>query len=173
MTNPIQPGLCEHSVCPENLSASLRWPYDRDLYPVIDHTMMVHEWAHAFQINKTTLSSQALDLRVMLDTLGQQLNLSASVKGMIEDWLRYFQDSWVDFHHLQLLSFHNNADKEVTDRCSAADPAILLPVVSGALNMCCKAITFVRVQLTLDFTPLVNVLPGPTVLHSTFYIKLP
>jgi hypothetical protein len=117
---------------------------------------------------------QALNLSVMLDVLGQQLNLSASVKGMIKEWLQYFQDSWVDFHHLQLLNFHSNAGEEVNYTCSAADPTILLPVINGALNMCHKAIKFVRVQLTLDFTLLVNVVqPGPPVLCSTFYIELP
>jgi hypothetical protein len=116
-----------------------------NLYPVVNHTMMVHEWAHAFQINKTALSLQALDLPVMLDVLGQQLNLSASIEGMIEEWLWYFQDSWVDFHHLQQLSFHNNAGKEVNNTCLAADPAIILLVVIGALNTCRKAIKFVRV----------------------------
>ncbi len=55
-----------------------------NLYPVIDTTMLVHERAHAFQINKTALLLQALDLCVMLDALGAQLNLSASVEGMIE-----------------------------------------------------------------------------------------
>ncbi len=54
-------------------------------YPAVDHTMMIHERAHAFQINKTALSLQALDPHVMLDMLGQQLNLSASVEGMIEE----------------------------------------------------------------------------------------
>ena len=56
-----------------------------NLYPVIDTTMLVHKRAHAFQINKTALSPQALKLRVMLDALGAQLNLSASVKGMINE----------------------------------------------------------------------------------------
>jgi hypothetical protein len=136
--------------------------------------MMVHKRVYAFQINKTALSSQALNLHLMLDALGQQLNLNASVEGMIKEWLWYFQDSWVDFHHLQLLSFHIDAGKEVNDTYSAADPTILLPLINGALNMCRKAIKLVRVQLTLDFTPLVNfVLPGPTVLRSTFYIELP
>ncbi len=68
-----------------------------NLYPVVDTTMLVHERAHAFQINKTALSLQALDIRVMLDALGAQLNLCASVKGMIEEWLFFFQDSWFDF----------------------------------------------------------------------------
>ncbi len=62
----------------------------------------------------------------------------------------------------------------MNDTCLAADTAILLPVINGALNMRHKAIKFVRIQLTLDFTPLVNAVPlGPTVLCSTFYIKLP
>ncbi len=68
--------------------------------------MMVHERAYAFQINKTALTSQALNLRIMLDVLGAQLNLSASVKGMIKE-RRFFQDSWFDFQLLQILSFHN------------------------------------------------------------------
>jgi hypothetical protein len=145
-----------------------------NLYTVVNRMMMVHEWAHAFQINKTALSLQALDLHVMLDTLGQQLNLSASVEGMIKERLHYFQDRWVDFHHLQLLSFYSNDGKEVNGRCSATNPAILLPVVNDALNTCRKAIKFVHVQLTLDFTPLVIVVPpGPTVLCLTFYIELP
>ena len=46
--------------------------------------------AHAFHINKTALSSQNIDLRVQLDALGHQLNLSATVDGVINDWLRYF-----------------------------------------------------------------------------------
>ena len=68
-----------------------------NLYPVVDTTMLVHEHAHAFQINKTALLLQALKLRVMLDALGAQLNLSASVEGMIEEWLWFFQDSWFNF----------------------------------------------------------------------------
>jgi hypothetical protein len=51
-----------------------------NLYPFIDTAMLVHERAHAFQINKTALSLQALELRVMLDALGAQLNLSACVR---------------------------------------------------------------------------------------------
>ena len=103
-----------------------------NLYPVVDTTMQVHERAHAFQINKTALASQAIELRVMLDALGAQLNLSASVEGMIEEWLRLFQDSWFDFSLLQILSFHNDAGGQVNDTTTAADPAILLPLKEQA-----------------------------------------
>ena len=62
-----------------------------NLYPIVDRTMSVQERAHAFQINKTALLFLALDLHVMLDALGAQLDLSASVEGMIEEWLGCFR----------------------------------------------------------------------------------
>ncbi len=67
-----------------------------DLYPVIDQTMATHEQAHAFHINNTALSLQNIDLQVQLDALGHQLNLSATVDGVINNWLRYFYD-WLCF----------------------------------------------------------------------------
>jgi hypothetical protein len=145
-----------------------------NLYPVVDTTMLVHERAHAFQINKTALSLQALDQRVMLDAFGAQLNLSASVKGMIKEWLWFFQDSWFDFSLLQILSFHNNAGGQVNDTTMVTNPAILLPLQDGPVNDCRKAIKFVQVQLNLNYAVLANVNPpGPTVLRATYYIKLP
>jgi hypothetical protein len=145
-----------------------------NLYPIIVHTMMVHKRAHAFQINKTAFTLQALDLRILLNALGAQLNLSASVKGMIEEWLWFFQDSWFDFQRLQILSLHNDAGGQVNNTTTAAKPVILLPVIYGALNMCCKAIKFVRVQLNLDYCGLANSnLPGPTILCAMYYNKLP
>ncbi len=114
-----------------------------NLYPVVDTMMLVHECTHAFQINKTALLLQALNLRVMLDALGAQLNLNASVKGMIEEWLWISQDSWFDFSLLQILSFHNNAGGQVNDTMTVANPAIFLPLQDGPINHCCKAIKFV------------------------------
>jgi hypothetical protein len=61
-----------------------------NLYPVINQNMATHEHAHAFHINQTALSLQNIDLHVQLDALGHQLNLSATVKGVINNWLRYF-----------------------------------------------------------------------------------
>jgi hypothetical protein len=120
-----------------------------NLYPVIDTTMLVHERAHAFQINKTALLLQTLNLCVMLDALGAQLNLSVSVEGMIVEWLWFFQDSWFDFSLLRILSFHNNAGGQVNNTTTVADPLILLPLQDESINDCCKAIKFVRVQLNL------------------------
>ncbi len=79
----------------------------------------------------------------MLDALGAQLNLSTSVKGMIEEWLWFFQDSWFNFSLLQILSFHNNAGGQVNDTTMAADPAILLPLQDGSITDCRKPIKFI------------------------------
>ena len=114
-----------------------------NLYPVANTTMLVHERARAFQINKTALSLQALKLHVMLDALGAQLNLSASIEGMIEEWLWFFQDSWFNFSILQILSLHNNAGGQGNDTTMTADPAILLPLQDGPIIDCRKAIKFV------------------------------
>jgi len=144
------------------------------LYPVVDSTMKPPEHAHTFQSNKTALAAPGIDRRLMLDILGAQLNLSAIVNGVLGYWTRHFQRAWCNFANLTILSFHNDTGNQMNDT-TAADSAILLPVVNGPVTDCCKKnIWFVRVQLNLDFASLViSDPPGVTVLHITFYIELP
>jgi len=145
-----------------------------NLYPIIDTSMATHERAHAYHINKTALSSQNIDLQVQLDALGHQLNLSATVEGVINDWLRYFYDRWCDFSELQILSFHNTKGDEVIDTTDATDSAILLPVIDGAYVTCRKNVKFVRIQLSVNFVDLVTAMnPGPTTLLIEYFIELP
>ena len=145
------------------------------LYPVVDQSMLPHERAHAFHYNKTALAAQNIDLRLQLDALGTQLNLIATVDGTINDWLRFFYDSWFDFSMLTILSFHNAKGDIMTTTTDATDPSVLLPVVDGALANCRKKdVKFVRVQLTVDFTSLVHVTTaGATTLRTEYYIELP
>jgi len=136
--------------------------------------MATHECAHAYHINKTALSSQNIHLRVHLYALGHQLNLSATVEGVINDWLRYFYDRWCDFQTVQILSFHNFKGDEVTDSTDAADPTILLPVVDGALPTCRNHVKVIRVQVSVNFVDLVTTMnPGPTILRIEYFIELP
>ena len=145
-----------------------------NLYLIVNATMMVQECAHTFQINKAALLSLALDLRTMLDALGAQLDLSASIEGMIEEWLWLFQDGWFDFTALQILSFHGDAGLQVNDTTEDANPAVLLPLVNGNLTTCCKAFKYVRFQQSLSYRGLASPnLTGPTVLRATYYIELP
>ena len=108
-----------------------------NLYPVIDQGMPPHEQAHAFHINVTTLSSQSIDLRAQLDALSRQRNLSATVDGVIQDWLCHFYDRWSDSSRLAILSFHNTKGMQAAvDTMDPADTAILLPIVDGAVTDC-------------------------------------
>jgi hypothetical protein len=145
------------------------------LYPVVNWTMKPPERAHAFQINKTALAAPGIDRRVMLDTLGAQLNLSAIVDGVLGDWTHHFQCAWCNFNNLTILLFHNNAGAQVNNTTTAADSAILLPVIDGPVTDCRKRnIRFVRVQLNLDFASLVTLdPPGVTFVRVKFYIELP
>jgi len=81
--------------------------YTVNLYTVMDETMEVHEHTHAFHVNKAALASQTINPRLQLDALGNQLNLAATVDGVIHDWLRYYQDNWYNFNLLKILSFHD------------------------------------------------------------------
>jgi hypothetical protein len=57
----------------------------------------------------------------------------------------------------------------------AANTAILLPVIDGAIANCCRPnVKFVRVQISLDFRALANVdPPGLTTLRVVYYVELP
>ena len=63
----------------------------------------------------------------------------------------------------------------MTTTTDATDPSVLLPVVDGALANCRKKdVKFVRVQLMIDYAPLVNANPlGAMVLRTEYYIELP
>ncbi len=109
-------------------------PYTISLYPVVDQSMLPHEQAHAFHYNKTALAAQNLDLWLQLDALGTQLNLIVMVDGTINDWFRFFYNSWFDFSKLTILSFHNMKGDIMITTTEAADPAVLLPVIDGILT---------------------------------------
>ena len=61
-----------------------------NLFPVVDETMEVHERAYTFHVNKAALAPQTITPCLQIDALGNQLNLPATVDGVIHDWLRYF-----------------------------------------------------------------------------------
>jgi hypothetical protein len=108
-----------------------------NLYPVIDPSMQPHKRTHAFHINKTALSSQTIDLQIQLDTLGHQLNLSATGNGVIHDWFRHYNDRWFDFSQLVILSFHDKKGNQVNNTAIVGNLSVLLPVVDGAIANCC------------------------------------
>ena len=65
------------------------------LYPKITPAMPVHECTHAFQVNKAALKDLPTDLRLVTDAFGAQLNASSTVKGILSNWQRYFNEHWM------------------------------------------------------------------------------
>jgi hypothetical protein len=145
------------------------------LYLVVHLTMKTPERAHAFQMNKTALAMPGIDRRMMLHSLGAQLNLSAIIDSVLGNWNHHFRRNWCNCANLTILSFHNNAGAQVNNTTTATDSAVLLPVINGAVTTCRKQhIRFVCVQMNLDFASLVTLNPpGVTVLRVEFYIELP
>jgi hypothetical protein len=100
--------------------------------------MEVHERAHAYHVNKAALAAQTIPIQLQLDALGNQLNLAATMDGVLQEWTRYFQDHWSGFRHLKVLSFHDTKGDMMSNTTNATDPARLLPVQDGNVADCCK-----------------------------------
>jgi hypothetical protein len=175
MPDPPAAGDMGTPLAPRALVAVRVGAFTIILYPIVNQSMLPHERAHAFHYNKTKLAAQNINLRLQLDALGTQLNLIATVDGTINDWFRFFYDSWFDFFKLTILSFHNTKGDIMATTTDAADPSVLLPIVNGVLATCRKKdVKFVRIQLVLNYASLVNVdPPGATVLRTEYYIELP
>ncbi len=138
--------------------------------------MQIWERAHAYQINKTTLTNLPTNLKLIIDAFGAQLNASLMKEGIISDFKRHFSNNWMCFQNLTILSFHDSAGDIVNNTTSPGDPQILLPIQDGHLAHCRSGgVRFVRVQCVLDFASLVTAVPYPTsmILHVLYYIELP
>jgi hypothetical protein len=97
------------------------------------------------------------------------------VGGLTYGWHGLFDAAWYNFCNLVFVSFHNSTGNKIKKTTMAANPAILLPVVNGAVNAClARDVHFVRITCTVNFTGLVMIPnPGPSFFSLGFYIKLP
>ena len=145
------------------------------VYPVIDSAMPIYERAHAFQVIKNATENLPVDMRLILDAVGTQLNCSAIVDGLLYDWRAMFDDAWFDFANLSIVSFHDSAGAQINNTTVAGNPGLLLPVQDGPIAACRQQdVRFVRVSCTIDFAPLFTIAnPGPTILRVGYYIELP
>jgi hypothetical protein len=103
------------------------------LYPKITPLMPVHKRAHAFQVNKSALKDLPTNLWLVIDAFGAQLNASLTVEGILSDWCWYFQERWMNFSHLMIMSFHNSRGDPIDDTTVAGNAQVLMPVKDDAL----------------------------------------
>jgi hypothetical protein len=104
------------------------------------------------------------------------LNASSTTEGIVSDFKRFFNDRWMSFDNLTILSFHDAAGNIINGPTVPGNSQILLPVQDEALGNCrSQGVKFVRVQCVLDFAPLITAAPYPisTILHVSYYIELP
>ncbi len=143
------------------------------MYPKVEPTMPIYELAHAYQVVKSTHESLPVDMRLILEAIGMQLNYNPIVDGTMFDFRSLFNEAWFDFSNLVIQSFHNSAGAVINNTMVANNPSVLLPVINGPLNTCChQDVCYVRVSCTIGYARLITV-PGPTMLRVDFYIKLP
>ena len=142
-----------------------------NLYPVLDATMTAAERAHGFHVNKSNLTAAPLAPPQMLNAMGQQTGQSAVVEGAIAGLLRHFQDHWMNFRNLTIISWHDSTGTVINNTTVGGDPSILLPIQNGALANCRQPdVKFVRVQVSVDYS---YTLRGASPIRLDFYVELP
>ncbi len=144
------------------------------VYPKVEPSMPVFERAHVFQVTKSTLESLAVDMCLILEAMGAQLNCSTTVDDLIHDWRGLFDLAWFNFNNLTIVLFHDSAGRGIINTTVAGNPALLLPVVNGPVGNCHQQdIRFVHITCTIDFTGLVMMhIYGPMTLCIRFYLEL-
>ncbi len=63
------------------------------VYPKVDPSMPVFERAHAFQVIKSALKALPIDMRLIINAVGSQLNCSAIIDGLMYYWRNLFDSA--------------------------------------------------------------------------------
>jgi hypothetical protein len=170
-----QPNLSVLGFLPKQLVPVSVGHYQVNLYPKLSPSMSVVEHAHAFQICKSTLSALNINICILFDALGSQLNCMATINGLVYNYTQIYKEGWFNPANLQILSFHDSTGTQINNTTIAHNPAILLPVVNGPVADCHqKDVCYVCVQLSLDFAGLLGPQHvGASVIKSMYHIELP
>ena len=134
------------------------------------------EKALAYQQNRAALAGADLDQRARILALADRLDLMHTAESSLADWERRLQKNWFNFAHLSIISWHDSCGKVVSNTTTPTDPCVLLPVQDEAAALCrSEGVTFVRVNLRLDFSELrtSSSSDASCVLRGSYYIELP
>jgi hypothetical protein len=143
------------------------------VYPEVEPTMPIHELTYAYQVIKSVLESLPVDMHLILEAIGMQLNCNAIVDGAMFNFRSLFDKAWFNFGNLVIQSFHNSAGAVIQNTTTAANPSVLLPVTNDPLPTCHQQdVCYVRVSCTINYARLITV-PGPTILSVSLYIEHP
>jgi hypothetical protein len=143
--------LSEMSFVPKDLVTIQVGRYQAAVYVKLNPSWANHERAHAYQVVKSTLEPLPVDMRLILDAMGAQLNCPAIGDGLITDFLSLFDERWYNFDNLMIQSFHDSSGAVINNTTTVANASILLPVQDGAIPNCRQPdIRFMRVLCTVN-----------------------
>ena len=144
------------------------------VYPKVTPEMHDYECAFAFHQTSAALQLLKIEPAQYLDTLGLRLDVSTIVEANKFQWLRHFDKNWCSPAHTSILSFHNSAGNIMNDAV-VAGTMTLKPFTDGLANNARRPadVRFVRLQLRLDFRPLMLADQDNHVLDASYYIELP
>jgi hypothetical protein len=170
-----QPNLSVLGFIPKQLVQVSVGRYQVNLYPKLSPSTSVVERAHAFQICKSALSALNINICILFNALGSQLNCMATIDGLVYNYTQIYKEGWFNPANLQILSFHDSTGMQINNTTIVRNPAFLLPVVNGPVADCHqKDVCYVCVQLSLNFAGLLGPQHiGASVIKSMYYIELP
>jgi hypothetical protein len=89
-----QPDLNVLGFIPEQLVPISVGHYHVNLYPKLSPSTSIIEHVHTFQICKSALSALNIDIRLLFDALGSQLNCLATIDGLVYDYTQVYEEGW-------------------------------------------------------------------------------
>ncbi len=110
--------------------------YQVNLYPKLHPTASIVVHAPAYQICKSALGMLNIDICILFDALGLQLNCMATIDGLVYNFTQVYEEGWFDPANLQVLSFHDSARSIINNTTIAGNPTVLLPVINGLVANC-------------------------------------
>ncbi len=150
MTTFTPASLSEMSFLPKDLVTIQIGRYQASIYVKLDPVWALHERAHAYQVVKNALEPLPVDMHLILDAMGAQLNCPAIVDGLIMDFFSFIDEHWYNFNNLVIQSFHDSAGVQINNTTTAANVSILLPVQGGNILACRQPnVCFMRVLCTV------------------------
>ncbi len=169
-----QPNLSVLGFVPKQLVPVSVGRYQVNHYLKLSPSASVVECAHAFQICKSVLFALNIDIGILFDALGSQLNCMATINGLVYDYTQIYEEGWFNPANLQILSFHDSTGTQINNTTITCNPAILLPIVNGPVADCRqKDVCYVCVQLSLNFARLLGPQHvGASVIKSMYYNEL-
>ena len=146
-----------------------------NLYPKLTHSMSVEERAHGFHVTVAGLEMINIDVGVLLETLGHHCMCSALIDSYKAQWRDHFEDHWLDWGCLEIVSFHDSSGTRLADATTATDPRVLKPVQDGqAIDCRPNDVKYVRLLGKIDYTSLIQADNQKNkVLRMHWYVELP